>query len=70
MDFSWPSFFGGFWLFPILCLLFMAIMMLICGGMLSRLCRDSLEVSSVTRVLERNAGELASASNRQKDITH
>ncbi len=36
MDFSWTSYFGGFWLFPLFCLLFMAIMMMACGGMLFR----------------------------------
>jgi hypothetical protein len=36
MDFSWMPYFGGFWLFPLLCLLFMAVMMIGCGGMLFR----------------------------------
>lgn len=36
MDFSWMPHFGVFWIFPILCLLFMAFMMIGCGGMLSR----------------------------------
>jgi putative membrane protein len=37
MDFSWMPHFGMFWIFPLLCLLFMALMALGCGGMLSRL---------------------------------
>jgi putative membrane protein len=36
MDFSWAPHFGVFWILPILCLLLMALMMLACGGMLSR----------------------------------
>jgi len=36
MDFSWAPHFGMFWIFPILCLLFMAVMMIGCGGMLFR----------------------------------
>ena len=36
MDFSWTPHFGMFWIFPLLCLLFMAFMMIGCGGMLSR----------------------------------
>ena len=36
MDFSWMPHFGLFWIFPLLCLLFMAFMVLGCGGMLSR----------------------------------
>ena len=36
MDFSWASYFNGFWIFPLLCLLFMAIMMIACGAMLFR----------------------------------
>lgn len=35
MDFSWTPYFGGFWVFPLLCLLFMAIMMIACHGMRS-----------------------------------
>ncbi len=41
MDFSWMSYFGGFWLFPLLCLLFMAVMMIGCGGMLFRFRRGA-----------------------------
>ncbi len=33
MDFSWFPHMNGFWIFPLLCLLFMAIMMFACGGM-------------------------------------
>ncbi len=36
MDFNWTPHFGMFWIFPLLCLLFMAFMMIGCGGMLSR----------------------------------
>ena len=36
MDFSWMPSFGMFWIFPLLCLLFMAFMMIGCGGMLFR----------------------------------
>ena len=38
MDFSWVPNFGGFWILPLLCLLFMAVMMIACSGMLFR-CR-------------------------------
>lgn len=34
MDFSWMPYMNGFWIFPLLCLIFMAIMiMFACGGM-------------------------------------
>ena len=33
MDFSWTPYFNGFWIFPLLCLLFMAVMMIGCHGM-------------------------------------
>ena len=36
MDFSWTPHFGMFWIFPLLCLVFMAFMMIGCGGMFSR----------------------------------
>ncbi len=36
MDFGWMPHFGMFWIFPLLCLLIMAFMMIGCGGMLSR----------------------------------
>ena len=36
MDFGWMPYFTGFWIFPVLCLAFMAVMMLACGGMWSR----------------------------------
>ena len=32
MDFGWTPYFTGFWLLPLLCLLFMAVMMLGCRG--------------------------------------
>jgi hypothetical protein len=32
MDFNWMPYFNGFWILPLLCLLFMAIMMLGCRG--------------------------------------
>lgn len=37
MDFNWmPQL--GFWIFPLLCVLFMALMMFGCGGLRSRCC--------------------------------
>ncbi len=36
MDFSWTPHFGMFWLFPLLCFVFMIVMMIGCGGMLFR----------------------------------
>jgi putative membrane protein len=36
MDFNWFPHMGGFWILPLLCLLFMVIMMFACGGMWSR----------------------------------
>jgi hypothetical protein len=33
MDFSWTPTLSGFWIFPLLCLLFMAIMMIGCHAM-------------------------------------
>jgi hypothetical protein len=36
MDFSWASYFNAFWIFPLLCLFFMAVMVIACGGMLFR----------------------------------
>jgi hypothetical protein len=36
MDFSWMPYFGGSWIFPLLCLLFMALMVFGCFTMLSR----------------------------------
>lgn len=33
MDASWWSYFNGFWIFPVLGVLFMAIMMIVCRGM-------------------------------------
>ena len=33
MDFTWLSNLNGLWIFPLFCLLFMAIMMLACFGM-------------------------------------
>ena len=38
MDLSGMPYFSGFGIFPILCRLFMAIMMIGCGGMLFRFC--------------------------------
>ncbi len=37
MDFSWMPHFGMFWILPLLCLFFMVVMMMGCGGMWSRL---------------------------------
>ena len=34
MNFDWMPYLGGLWIFPLLCLAFMAIMMLACGGMM------------------------------------
>jgi len=36
MDFSWAQYLNGFWIFPLLCFVFMAFMMIGCGGMLFR----------------------------------
>ncbi len=36
MDFSWTPHFGMFWIFPLVCLVFMVFMMIGCGGMLFR----------------------------------
>ena len=33
MDFNWTPYLNVFWVFPLLCLLFMAIMMLACHAM-------------------------------------
>jgi hypothetical protein len=33
MDFGWTPYLNGFWIFPLLCLLFMAIMMIACRAM-------------------------------------
>ena len=41
MDFSWTSYFHGFWIFPLLCLLFMALMMFGCHGLRSRCCHGT-----------------------------
>ena len=32
MDFTWMPYMNGIWIFPLLCLLFMVVMMLACGG--------------------------------------
>ena len=36
MDFSWVPHFSAFWILPLLCLLFMAVMMIGCSGMMFR----------------------------------
>jgi uncharacterized membrane protein len=36
MDFSWAPYFSSFWILPLLCVLFMAVMMIGCGGMMFR----------------------------------
>ena len=36
MEYSWMPYFTGFWIFPILCMLFMLIMMFACGRMFFR----------------------------------
>jgi hypothetical protein len=33
MDFSWAPYFSAFWIFPLLCLLLMALMTIACRGM-------------------------------------
>ena len=33
MDFNWMPYFYGSWMFPLLCLLFMVVMMIGCRGM-------------------------------------
>jgi uncharacterized membrane protein len=33
MDFSWFPYMNGSWIFPLICLLFMVVMMFACGGM-------------------------------------
>ena len=35
---EWMSYLGGFWIFPLLCLLFMALMMLMCGRVMFPRC--------------------------------
>ncbi len=35
MDFNWAPYFT-FWIFPLLCFVFMALMMIACGGMFLR----------------------------------
>ena len=37
---DWTAYFNGFWIFPLFCLLFMALMMLGCRGMSFRCGRD------------------------------
>ena len=41
MDFSWMPHFGIFWILPLLCLFLMVVMMMGCGGMLSRFGRGN-----------------------------
>lgn len=36
MEFSWAPHFSAFWILPLLCLLFMAVMMIGCSGLLFR----------------------------------
>ena len=36
MDFSWAPCLGAFWILPLLCFAFMAVMMIACGGMMFR----------------------------------
>ena len=36
MDLSWMSYFGTFWVFPVLCLVFMIVMMIACGALMFR----------------------------------
>lgn len=46
MDFTWTPLFNGFWIFPLLCLLFMAVMMIGCHGMRFRCGQGSPEPRS------------------------
>ena len=41
MDFNWMPYFGGFWIFPLLCMVFMIVMMIACGSMSCRFGRRS-----------------------------
>lgn len=41
MDFGWTAFFNSFWILPILCLSFMAVMMFACRGMRSCCCHGT-----------------------------
>jgi putative membrane protein len=36
MDFSWTPYFSEFWILPLLCMLFLAVMMIGCGGTMFR----------------------------------
>lgn len=63
MDFSGTPYFSGFWIFPLLCLLFMAVMMIGCGSMRFRFGRGARrdgERETARQILERRyaSGEL------------
>ncbi len=38
MDFTWMPYFSGFWIIALFCLVFMAVMMIVCRGMQRRCC--------------------------------
>ena len=63
MDFNWMPHLNGFLIFPLFCLLFMAIMMIACGGMRFRFGhhdRSSDGGETARQVLERRyaSGEI------------
>ena len=63
MDFSWTPHLGMLWAFPLLCLAFMALMMIGCGGVLSRFGhggRHGNDGETIRRILERRyaSGEI------------
>jgi uncharacterized membrane protein len=64
MDFSWMPYMNGFWIFPLLCLIFMALMITFaCGGMRFRLGhrdRSSHAGETARQILERRyaSGEI------------
>jgi len=64
MDFSWFPYMNGFWIFPLFCMLFMAIMMFACGGMWLRFghrTRSGDRRETAREILERRyaSGEIA-----------
>ena len=65
MDFSWMPHLG-FWIFLLLCVLFMALMMFGCHGMRSRCCSGT-KLTAANRADERRP--LSSQSDYQSGIT-
>lgn len=53
MDFSWTPYFHGFWIVPLLCLLFMAIMMIACRAMPFRSGHGKHRGETARQILER-----------------